>query len=91
MNNIAISYLQEQVNNFGAGGIKHCLQEWSTLTSDQEILDTVTGMPIETFGDLPNNATFQYPLGAEEQAFITREIQRLLKKGAIIESTHWDK
>ena len=87
MNYIDISYLQEQVY-FGAGGIQHCLQEWCTLTSDQEILDTVTGMPIETFGDLPNNATFQYPLGAEEQAFITREIQRLLNKGAIIESTH---
>ena len=60
---IDITQLEHQAKNFKVGAIRHHLQAWSTLTSDQEVLNTVSGLPIELIGDIPQSRSFQYPIG----------------------------
>lgn len=40
-------YLQARCDNFRAGCVSHSSDAWSRLTSDKEILSTVSGMAIE--------------------------------------------
>ena len=82
------NYLGERLLNFRGGCIKEKVNKWADLTSDPEILETVTGLPIELIRDIPQNVAFQYPFGQEEQAFIINEVDRLLDKGVIMVSTH---
>ena len=80
--------LQEKVLSFRGGCIKQCYSRWVALTSDSEILETVSGLPITLTGDLPESNAFQYPFGIEEQNFTSAEIHRLLSKRIIVRSHH---
>ena len=51
------------------------------MTSDQDVLDTVSGLPIETFDDIQQSAHVQYPFGENE-------IDRLLYKKVIEQCEH---
>ena len=55
-----------------------------------EVLDTVKGLSIDIMGILPVSASYQYPFGAKEHAFITEELTRLLDKGVIVRSGYED-
>ena len=68
--------------------MKEFYERWCAITSDQEILQTVKGLRIIVNDDLPESRNFQYPLGKEEELFVDKEINRLLKKGIIRESCH---
>ena len=72
--------LENKVSLFQGGCIKDKLDEWCELTSDPEVLETVSGLPIDLLGDLPLNASFQYTFGTKEHAFVVTEICRLLVK-----------
>jgi hypothetical protein len=62
---------------------------WKELTSDPEILETVSGQRIE-FNQNPVqlNLPVQPNYSCQQGQFIDSEIQNLLKKGVIVESTH---
>ena len=62
VNNPNITLLKKQLCNkvkkFKAGALKY-LSEWKKLTSDQEILQTVSGLRIEP-SHFPNPSEYQY-------------------------------
>ncbi len=81
--------LEKRLHGFKGGCIKFKSDEWRKLTSDSEILDTVCGMSINLIGELPDLAArFQYPFGAEEHDFVSKEVQRLLRLQVICQSQH---
>ena len=45
-----------------------------------EVIDTISGMPINTTSNLPIIKKRQYTFNEKEDAFIESEIQNLLKK-----------
>ena len=47
------AFLKQQIELFQAGRTKSCLPIWRSLTSDREILATVSGPPIELEGEIP--------------------------------------
>ena len=62
--------------------------KWKELTSDMKVISTVSGMPINIASSLPIINKYQYPFNDKEDAFIESEIQNLLKKGDIRNSSH---
>ena len=83
-----MGYWEQQIATCKAGRIKHHYQEWCQLTSDQEVLETILGLPVDVMGDLTANACYQYPFGNKEHAFVEAEIKRLLHKGVVVNSKH---
>ena len=65
------------------------MNEWRALTSDTEILETVTGQRLE-FNETPVqvNSPFQPCWGEKEACIIDIEISDVLSKGVITESVH---
>lgn len=74
---------------FMAGRLEQFAQKWCELTSDQSILDTVKHCHIE-FDDIPtqSHAPREIKFNESEQEVIDKEIDRLLKSGAIVKSEH---
>ena len=83
-----VADLKEKLIHFKGGCIKSCYNKWCELTSDPEVLNTVSGLSIKLVGDLPSNAVFQYPFGTKEQIFAAEEIKRLLAKEVIVVSKY---
>ena len=75
-----------EADDFHAGQLPYFVNEWRALTSDTEILETVTGQHIE-FNETPVQ-TFQLCWGEKEARIIDTEISDLLSKGVITESVH---
>ena len=82
------AHLKISVGKFQGGSIKLHLHKWKELTSNMEVISTVSGMPVNTASNLPIINKYQYPFNDKEDAFIESEIQNLLKKGAIGNSSH---
>ena len=84
-----IKYFKHNVANFKAGQLSTSYFAWKELTSDPEILETVSGQRIE-FNQNPVqlNLPVQPNYSYQQGQFIDSEIQNLLKKGVIVESTH---
>ena len=78
-----------EADDFQAGQLPYFVNEWRALTSDTEILETVTGQHIE-FNETPVqiNPPFQPCWGEKEACIIDTEISDLLSKGVITESVH---
>ena len=66
--------------------MKHAYENWALITSDKEVLKTITGMPINIKHDLPQSLVMSLPLGKTESEFIDKEIDSLLKKRVIVRS-----
>ena len=64
------------------------LNQWEELTSDPEILTTVSEMHIEMTDNLSEVELYQNPFNKKEQEFITAEIKTLLPKPVIVETKH---
>ena len=81
-----IKYFEHKV---GAGQLSTSYFAWNELTSDPEILETVSSQRIE-FNQNPVqlNLPVQPNYSCQQGQFIDSEIQSLLKKGVIVESTH---
>ena len=84
-----IKYFENKVANFKAGQINISYSASTELTSDPEILETVPGQCIE-FEQQPVqlNLPIQPNYSCQQGQFIDSEIQNLMKKGVIVESTH---
>ena len=84
-------YLKEYLRNkheaFQAGQIKTKLANWEKLTSDPEVLETVTGMKIN-FDERPETCrqNMQRRFSEMENKAIDEEITKLLKKKVITKS-----
>ena len=77
-----------RVQDFRGGRVKDFYHQWTCITSDPEILETVSGLSINLTGELPHCKAFQYPLGEEEQQFVRLEVKRLLTKKIIVKCDH---
>ena len=75
-----IKYFENKVANFKAGQLNISYSAWKELTSDPEIMETVSGQRIE-FDQLPVQPNYS----CQQGQFIDSEIQNLLKKGVIVE------
>ena len=82
------AHLKISVGKFQGGSIKLHLHKWKELTSDMEVISTVSGMLINIALNLPIINTYQYHFNDKEGGFIESEIQNLLKKGVIENSSH---
>ena len=81
-------HLEEKVKLFRAGCLSQCYTEWSALTSDAEVLQTVRGMHINITTSLPSTNSFQYSFNELETEFVRQEIQNLLGKRVITNTEH---
>ena len=82
------AHLKISIVKFQGGCIKFCLYKWKELTSDMEVIGTVSGMPINIASNRSTINKYQYSFNDKEDAFIGSEIQNLLKKGVIKNSSH---
>ena len=72
--------------NFQAGKTRQNILQWEKLTSDFEILETVSGLPIEISGG--NFQSHQHICSQKQQVIIDDEIEKLLKKNVITRCEH---
>ena len=79
--------LKQHIELFQAGRTKSCLPIWRSLTSDREILTTVSGLPIDLEKEIPLELRI-YSCSQAQQDIIDNEIQKLLKKKAIVKRDH---
>ena len=75
---------------FQAGNIKNCINEWTKITNDKHVLETVTGCNIdlvkEPYQPFPPK---QIRFSDEESTFIEEELLVMLEKG-VIEKTEYE-
>ncbi len=77
------------VTNFHAGQISNYLHAWQELTSDPEILETVSGQFIEfEIQPIQTSMPVQCQLSNIDSQIVDTELQALLSKGVIIPSQH---
>jgi len=84
-------YLQNKVISFQAGCLNNHLRKWMELTTDQEILTTVSGLRVESLhceGFKPTKANMSYPVSSKHSEVISNEITKLLKKKVVTKSTY---
>ena len=74
-------YLGNKVETFTAGSIQFAYCNWECLTTDHEVLETVSGMHISLTSELPIQRAIQYNFNPQERKYIEQEINNLLKKG----------
>ena len=77
-------------DDFEAGRVALCVDEWAKITSDHTVLSAVRGIKIDFDEDLPSqNAPMpEIAFSQEERAFIRKEIVSLLRKKVIVRATH---
>ena len=63
-----------------------CMDKWTELTDDQEILDIVSGYQLD-FSEIPHQQKLLTPfnLSKEEERLVDLEVEKLLRKGGIEE------
>ena len=78
------SYLRAKFEHFQAGQIRSCIQHWHRITSDPQILETVTGAKIR-FLEQPDTDCYlpQRYFSEAENKSIDDEVHELLRKGVI--------
>ena len=82
------AHLKISVGKFQGGCVKLYLHKWKEITSDMEVTSTVSSMPINIASNLSIINKYQYPFNDKEDAFIESEIQSVLKKVVIRNSSH---
>ena len=82
------AHLKISIDKFQGGCIKFYLYKWKELTSDMEVIGTVSGMSINIASNLSTINKYQYSFNDKDDSFIGSEIQNILKKGVIKNSSH---
>ena len=73
----------ETALKFEAGKLKHHRRQWSEITSDTEILQTISGCRIEFEEEVPpiqTNMKRNFQFNMQESKIIDNEIEELLSK-----------
>ena len=86
-----LQLFKAKADNFCAGQIAKCFSAWQSITSDSEVLQTVSGEHI----DFSSHPTTSCATGANvvkpgDNKIFLLEISKLLKKGVILPSAHED-
>ena len=79
------------MTSFQRGNLKNFTSSWCTLTTDSEVLNTASGLPLEFGVPLTNrhsDATLQGHFSPQVDKFIAHELERLLSKNIIKKSQH---
>ena len=86
-----MTYLNSRVENFSAGQLSDHLSNWKCITSDQSILDSISGEKIE-FDTVPPLQTVlpQNSVSRELKEKVDNEIKSLFQKGVVVRSEHED-
>ena len=85
---MTIGNAEKDISVFKGGRIKHFYDQWTQITSDPEILTIVSGIELEFMSrPVQENTIKQCQFNATEMAAIDSEINKLLAKGVIVEST----
>ena len=85
---INLELLDQKVQNYSAGNIQHFSNAWRKLTSDKHILGIVQhGLQLNFLGDPPEKDAFEYPRSSKEFDLIDSEVQSLIKKAVVSESS----
>ncbi|XP_068757998.1 uncharacterized protein [Montipora capricornis] len=84
-----LEYFQGKTKTFKAGSLAAYSHQWQEITSDPEVLETVTGQSID-FATLPiqENPLMQTKLSEVQTESVDLEIIQLLKKGVIQPCQH---
>ena len=81
--------LQTHVDKFKGGRIKLFQKKWESLTSDREIISIVKhGLTINLSPEFRPNAPFECKLNKTNSSHMDLEINKLLKKGVITQTTN---
>jgi len=78
-------YLTKKVKNFKAGQLRYHIQSWEEITTDKEVLETISGLAIPV-DKLPTMGL--HPVNKKDNEKISQEINKLEKKGVIIQCKH---
>ena len=72
-----------------AGRTKYFISAWQEITADKQILEMIQGCPIE-FESMPKQLSKAHPIShnPDERKIINIELDKLLSKGVIKETTH---
>ena len=82
------NYLKLRCGSFKAGNVRNSLSAWQNLTSDPEILSTVTGTIIEFDTPPITKGSPKIPFSIRESDIIDQEIAKMLAKGIVEVATH---
>jgi len=84
-----VEYYRFKTKHFQSGQLPNHVDQWRALTSDPEILETVSGQRIEfTHTPIQISPPFQPTWSSKEGQFIDSEVLALLQKGVIKQTTH---
>ena len=74
--------IESESKQFIAGNLSKCLDEWRKITSDKEILQTVSGCTIEfTDGEVPTQASKSISkFSMEKSVIVDQEVKKLVEK-----------
>ena len=75
------------MNDFKAGQLRYHHHEWSRITSDYEVLQTISGLPIP-IADLPDKSNRSYPVNKKDSKILDEEIDKLVTKGVVVPCNH---
>ena len=73
---------------FKAGNISNCFDQWEYITSDFEILESVSGLKLDTKGLASLKGSFTSRTSAETAAIISSEISKLITNGVVEPTFH---
>ena len=76
------SHQTDKLKTFMAGCLKQHNASWEALTSDSEVLSTVSGLPVE-FETIPHLPQRPNRFATAEQQIIDQNIEKLMRKGVI--------
>ena len=72
---------------FSKKNLKYHAQAWGDITSDKEVLETISGLPIPV-DKLPRRHWEVHPVNLKDNERISEEIEKLLQKGVIVQCEH---
>jgi len=80
-------YLTVKGQEFEGGSLYHHSKQWEELTSDKEVLQSISGLCIQV-QDLPTQQKGSFPHNHKNEKFVGEEIQKLFKKKVIERTSH---
>ena len=80
---------QNRVAHFSGGQLRNNFLQWESLTSDREVLNTVSGLSFDFINEPEQrNPPGELKFSAEEERAIDLEIEKFLSRGIISLSSH---
>ena len=80
------AYLASRSKNFKAGQLSNCYEEWKQITSDEDILATISGGKIEfmSYPPIQHSTPCSNALQKDQLSLVEQEIRSLLEKEVIV-------